>query len=183
MSCPSHGERIARHNRLRDAIFHAAVSAHLSPTREDRGLIPEAEGSRPAYVYIPLWGPGARDVALDVCCVSPLQQATLERAAREPGYALAMRKAQKDAKYAEACRANNIEFIAMSVETTGAWEDGAARVLTRLAKALARTSGQEEGEGVRHLFGKLSILLMRANASMVLNRVAHHLEPNVNGDM
>ena len=133
--------------------------------------------------YIPQWGPGARDIALDICCVSPLQQATLERAAREPGYALSMRKAQKDSKYEEPCRANNIEFIALPVETTGAWEEGAARVLTRLAKALARATGQEEGECVRYFFGKLSILLMRAYSSMVLNRVAHHLEPNIDGEI
>ena len=115
--------------------------------------------------------------------MSLLQQATLERAAREPGYALTMRKAQKDNKYSEACRAQNIEFFTMPVETTGAWEEGAAGVLTGLAKAQARSSGQEAGECVKHLFGKLSILLMRANSSMVLNRVAYHLEPNLSGEL
>ena len=95
MTCPSNGERISRHNRLRDRLFHAAVSASLGPSREDHGLIPEADGARPADLYLPQWGPGARDAALDMCVVSPLQQATVERAGREPGYSLKMRKKTK----------------------------------------------------------------------------------------
>ena len=121
-------------------------------------------------------------MALDVCIVSPFQQATLERAARKPGYALAMRKHQKDTKYYDACKENNIEFCALPVETTGAWEEGAAKIVARIAKCLARASCQEEGECTRHLFSKLSVILMKSNACMVLNRVAHHLEPNLNGD-
>ena len=173
MTCPSNGERISRHNRIRDALFHVAVSATLGPSREDRGLIPEAEGTRPADLYLPQWGPGARDVALDVCVVSPLQQATLDRAAREPGYALTMRKQQKEGKYLEACRAQNIQFWALAVETIGAWEEGAANTIARLAKCLARASCLDEGECNKHMFGKLSITLLRANASMMLNRMGH----------
>ena len=137
--------------------------------------------ARPADVYVPLWAPGARDAALDVCVVSPFQQATLHRAAREPGYALQMRKQQKLAKYSEACAAEGIEFIALPVETTGGWEEGAAEVIKRLGKALARASCQEENEVIRHLFGKLSILLMKTNSSMILNRVPIHPHASTNG--
>ena len=34
MSCGSGGERIARHNHLRDAIFEIAVVAGVAPTKE-----------------------------------------------------------------------------------------------------------------------------------------------------
>ena len=132
-------------------------------------------------MYLLLWAPGARDAALDVCVVSPFQQATLHRAAREPGYALLMRKQQKEAKYLEACKAEGIEFFALPVETTRAWEEGAAAIITKLGRALARASCQDEGEVVRHLFSKLSILLMKTNAGMILNRVPVHPEPSTNG--
>ena len=95
ISCPSHGERISRHNHLQDTLYHTAVSASLGPSREDRGLIPGADGARPADLYIPLWAPGGKDAALDVCVVSPLQQATIKSAAKEPGYALLMCTNQK----------------------------------------------------------------------------------------
>ena len=94
------------------------MSASLGPSREDRALLPGVE-ARPADVYIPLWAPGARDAALDVSVVSPFQQATINRAAQEPGYALQMRWKQKWNKYGDACRAEGIEFIPMPVKTTG----------------------------------------------------------------
>ena len=137
----------------------------------------------PADLYIPLWAPGGKDAALDVCVVSPLQQATIQRAAREPGYALLMRTNQKWSKYGEACRAHNISFFALAVETTGAWEDGAAALIKRLAIALARATCQEEGQVVKHLFGKLSLLLMKSNAGLILNRQNYHPDASLNGDI
>ena len=133
-------------------------------------------------VYLPLWAQGARDAALDITCVSPFQQATLERAAREPGYALEMRWNQKWNKYGEACNAEGISFIPMVVETLGGWEEGASQVIKRLGQALARATGQEDNEVVKHLFGKLSILLQRDNASLILNRVPNHPDSSITGD-
>ena len=79
--CGSQGERISHHNHLRDAVYQAAVSASLGPSREDRALLPGVE-ARPADVYVPLWAEGGRDMALDIAVVNPFQQLTIERAAR-----------------------------------------------------------------------------------------------------
>ena len=183
VSCPSHGERISRHNHLRDTLFTAAVSASLVPSREDRYLLPQAEGARPADLFIPLWGSGGRDAALDVTVVSPFQQATLLRAAREPGFALHLHLRQKLNKYEEACRAQGISFHALVVETLGSWEEGSAEIIKRLGKALARATCQDDAEVTRHLFGKLSIILQRDNASAILNRIQVHPNSSVNGDL
>ena len=98
--CTFQGEHISHHNHLRCAICQAAVSASLGPTREDRALLLGVE-ARPADIYITLWQ-GGRDAALDVTVVSPFQQQAIERASREPGYALKMRYDQKWAIYGEA---------------------------------------------------------------------------------
>ena len=79
-------------------------------------LIPEAEGKRPADINLSQWGLGGRDAALDTCVVSLLQQAKLD-----------------------------IEFCALAVETIGAWEEGAANNIDRVAECLARASGQDKG--------------------------------------
>ena len=47
ISCGICGERIARHNHVRDALFQAAVQAGLGPSREPDGLLPGSE-DRPA---------------------------------------------------------------------------------------------------------------------------------------
>ena len=179
ISCASQGERISRHNHLRDAIYHMAVSASLGPTREDRALLPGVE-QRPADVLIPLWA-GGQDCALDITVVSPFQQQALQRASEEPGYALKMRYDQKWRKYGELCRAEGIVFEPLPVETVGGWGDSAVIVLKKLGQALARASCQDEAEVVRHMFGRLSILLQKSNSSLMLNRVPIHPEPHVNG--
>ena len=69
VACGSEGERIARHNHLRDSLFSAAVSAALAPTREERSLLPGH--SKPADVLIPHWTHG-KDTCLDVTVVNPL---------------------------------------------------------------------------------------------------------------
>ena len=51
ISCGSQGERIARHNHLRDAVYATAASAHLAPTKEDKALLPNS-GGRPADMLI-----------------------------------------------------------------------------------------------------------------------------------
>ena len=51
------GERIARHNILRDALHATAQTASLGGTKEDRDLLPGSE-ARPVDVLIPncTWG-------------------------------------------------------------------------------------------------------------------------------
>ena len=77
--------------------------------------------------------------------------------------------------------AEGIAFIPMVVETLGGWEEEAEQLIRKLGKALARATCQDDGEVVRHLFGKLSILLVRSNASMILNRVPVNPHPSING--
>ena len=50
-------------------------------------------------------------------------------------------------------------------------DEAAVREVERLGAALARQTGQEEDEAVRHLWGKLGMLLQRGNAAILANRV------------
>ena len=84
MCCGSGGERISRHNHLRDALFDTAVAAGLGPVKEGRFLLPGTD-RRPADVLVPNWAAG-KDAAMDVTVVTPLQDATLPEAATTPGH-------------------------------------------------------------------------------------------------
>ena len=46
----------------------------------------------------------------------------------------------------------------------------AVRQIKMLASALARHTGQEEGEATKHLFQRLSLGLMRSNAALLVSR-------------
>ena len=53
----------------------------------------------------------------------------------------------------------------------------------RLRAALARQSGQEEEKAVRHMWGKLGMLLQRGNAAILANRVPSFPAPPIDGQL
>ena len=61
-------------------------------------------------------------------------------------------------------------FIPMPVETLGGWHEQSSLQVTKIGSALARHTGQEESEAIRHLAQRLSVLLAKGNAALLLNR-------------
>ena len=52
----------------------------------------------------------------------------------------------------------------------------------KLGRALARQSGEDEDQTVRHLFQKLSLLLMKGNSALLINRVpVADIDPGIGG--
>ena len=167
LCCGHGGERITRHNNLRDHLHQLAASAALNPSKESRFLLP-GQDRRPADVFIPNWAAGL-DAALDVTVVNPLQVATLAEAAVTPGYALEMRYKTKMSGAAAACQREGIKFLPLVVETLGGWHHVGEREVKRLVAAKARHSGEEEEQALKNIFTRLSILVMRGNAAILSN--------------
>ena len=107
----------------------------------------------------------------------------MARAATEPGHALTVAFARKVGAVAEACRRQGISFVPLAAESLGGWHEVAVAELGRLAAALARHTGQPEEEASRHLFGRLSVLLMRGNAALFSNRIPDSIDPCINGEL
>ena len=101
ISCGIGGERIARHNHVRDAVFQTAVQAGLGPVREPAGLLPGSD-DRPADVLIPFWTNG-QDTAWDVTVVNPLQAALVVHTSQEGQSAVESAHMGKVRKYEERC--------------------------------------------------------------------------------
>ena len=137
--CGTGGERIARHNALRDALHDTAAAAGLAPPKEGRALLP-GNDRRPADILLPNWA-GGRDAALDVTVVHPLQDAIRARAAAEPGYALIYAYNNKMRVTADLCDQQRIAFIPVVAESMGDWHKVAVEQLRKLGSALARHSG------------------------------------------
>ena len=58
----------------------------------------------------------------------------------------------------------------------------AAAAVTKLARQLASHTGREEEETTGYLFLRLSLLLMRGNVALILNKTPFHVEAEVDGD-
>ena len=118
---------------------------------------------------------------MDVTVVTPLQAATVAEAATTPGYALTFAYQRKVRGVAEDCRREGIAFLPLVVESLGGWHTAAEAEVRKLGAALARQTGQEEGEVLRHLWGRLGLLLQRGNAAILGNRLPTHPHPTVGG--
>ena len=169
LGCGSHGERISRHNLLRDALHQTAAAAALGPTKEGRFLLPGRD-ARPADLLLPRWT-GGQDAALDVTVVSALQAAMVAGSATTDGFALQKAFERKVARVGEACRQQGISFLPIAADTLGGWHKVAVDQIKKLGSTLARHRGEDEQVEVRHLRQRLSLLLMRGNASLLVNRV------------
>ena len=169
LCCGHQGERISRHNRLRDTLHDIAASAALGPLKESRFLLPGSD-RRPADVFLPSWAAG-QDAALDVTVVNPLQGALVAEAAVTPGHALTTRFNSKMAESSEDCHRQGISFSPIVVESLGGFHAVAVREVKKQASALARHTGEDEGGAVRQCFTRLSLLLMKGNAAILSNRI------------
>ena len=72
-------------------------------------------------------------------------------------------------------------FIPMPVETLGDWHEQSALQVKKIGSALARHTGQEESEAIRHLAQRLSVLLAKGNAALLLNRSPTFPSPEIDG--
>ena len=168
LGCARTGDRIARHNLLRDVLFDTAVSAALGPVREEKNLLP-GRAARPGDIFLRHWSSG-KDAAWDITVTSPLAPSHVAGAAAEAGNALSKAFQRKVEGAAEACRDQGIAFYPLAVETLGGMHKVAVQQVKQLAAALARHTGQEEQTATSHLFQRLSLNLMRGNAAMLTTR-------------
>ena len=135
---------------------------------------------RPADILVPNFA-GGRDVALDVTVVHPIQDATMPQAATTPGFALSYAHDRKVRGAEDDCRRQGIAFIPLAAESFGGWHSAAEREVRKLGAALARHTGQEEGEAIGHLWGRLGIYLQRGNAALLANRIPAFPNPEIDG--
>ena len=75
------------------------------------------------------------------------------------------------------------EYVLFPVDSMGCWHDRAVAKIKKLGSALARSSGEEDSEAIRHVFQRLSVLLAKGNSSIVINRIPQSDFPptHVNG--
>ena len=179
ISCGWGGERITRHNALRDVLFSTCQQAALAPVREDRALIPGTD-TRPADILLPHWT-GGRDTALDITVVNPLQVAFINQSAANPGHALRKAFERKMIKHGEPCREAGLSFCPLPMDTLGAWSESMVTQVKRMGSALARNRGEDESEVIRHLSQRVAVVLAKLNASMLLNRAPQSTPAYVDG--
>ena len=143
------GARTRIHYTLHDSIYAVAERAGMRPRLEVAGLLPNAEGRRPAAVLCvatPLlqqnsWWKYPR-LAIDIALVSPYEASTFNLAASGSGgaaTAYAERK-RRDHNTETACQAQNMGFEPIDFETIGGCEMGARGLLKSICQEYDRAT-------------------------------------------
>ena len=166
VGCGGNGDRVARHNAIRDVVFLAAQSAALAPSKETPNLL-AGSAERPADVLLPNWCQG-KSAALDIHVISPLQSATVAEAAYNQGHALDVGVRRKLTSNLSTCRSAGVECIPMVAETLGGLASDCISTIREIGSAIQARSGSLEA--TNQLFGRFSIALWRGNAVMWLHR-------------
>jgi hypothetical protein len=110
--------------------------------------------------------------------INPLQAQLVRQAATKAGHALETAYNRKMTQAGEACRR---EGIVLPWETLGGWHEETVEQVKKLASAQARQTGEDQSEVTRHLYQKLSVLLARGNAALLLNRFPTFASPDIDG--
>ena len=71
----------------------------------------------------------------------------------------------------EECDRQGVSFIPLAFESLGGWHSSAVKEVKKIAQAMARQTGQDESEVCSHAISRLSLLLMKGNASILINRI------------
>ena len=82
--CPVKGDRIKRHNNLRDILFEFCSAAAWGPVKEKLFLFP-GSSERPADIFIPNYS-GGKNLFLDVAITCPVQHKYVVEAAQTLGF-------------------------------------------------------------------------------------------------
>ena len=168
VGCGGNGDRIFRHDSIRDATFSAAQSAALAPRKEFPSLIPGCH-NRPADVFLPHWDMGL-PTALDVSVISTLQQRTVRGAAENQGMpCLSVRSGRwlLMLPLAERWGSPSSPLLWNHLEVGVIWLPRPSAVLVA---SWARDLASPPSITSRQLFQRCSVSLWRGNAALWLHR-------------
>ena len=150
----------------------------LFPKREPRALVPDWQ-RRPGDVFIPHWEGRPHD--FDVALTSPLCASNLLQASNSTGAALENMKKAKNGKHFHSCRRQGIAIMPLVVKTLGGWDSESSFDLAKIAEMAAHRSSKRAADVKRHFFQRLSVLLQRANLSLIATRAPPPPAPHVPG--
>ena len=113
--------------------------------------------------------------------INPLQTQVVRQAATKAGHAMESAYGRKMTQAGKAFRREGIVFVPMPWETLGGWHTEAVAQVKKLVSAQASQTGEEQSETTRHLYQKLSLLLARGNAALLLNRFPTYASQDIDG--
>ena len=198
LTCSGGGDRTVRHNLIRNELFRIAKSAGLRPELEKQGVLrprphigstPEdglpqegirgPDGRRPADVFIPSFGTHGK-TAVDVAVTSGLRMGYGFISAMDGTLAARTYETRKCSflDTAAHCRSEGVHFLPFVVEGAGgSFGPSARKILSLLANASAKLTGECPAKMAEQFSQRLSLILHETNARSILLRASREAAP------
>ena len=121
--CDSSGDRIKRHNAIRDCLFDSCVAACWGPVKEKPFLL-AGSSEKPADIFIPNFSCG-KGLVIDTAVTCPLQKGFVHNSSLAPGYSCN--------KYAEEVKSKpfrdrvineGFDYLPFMMESFGGFSEG-----------------------------------------------------------
>ena len=133
------------------------------------GLGHDERRTRPADVLVPNWDLG-KPAAFELTVASPLNQSILNEACVTAGSSARVSEQRKHASNDAKCSELGWSCIPLAVETYGCWGVEARLHLSCLASCLAARLNCSKSHATSTLYGRLNLVLVRANARALLSQ-------------
>ena len=166
-----HGSDVTNgHNRLRNTIFSACQRASLPARLEvGCGLGSSELRTRPADILVSSWG--VKDTAaFDITVTSPLSPKIVSEVGASAEVAAKASESRKHEQNDTKCSELGSQCIPLAVETYRAWGEEACNAFSCIAMHEAILTNCSKSHVLGDLYGRLSIVLVRANARAILAR-------------
>ena len=165
--CANSGDRITRHNALRDMVAGIANQGLLSPVLEKEGVLGATSGRRPGDVTIPNWS-GGKGLCIDIAVTSPFAAQNMSEEEPCEHYA----KTYKHGKYQKDFEDSDYLFSSIVWETTGAVNTEGEELLRLIMRFASKRLGREHSSFCGRQWARLSCCLQRSVAKMILLRIS-----------
>ena len=125
------------------------------------------KNTRPADILVSNWD-GSASAAFDISVTSPLNSSLVVEAGMSSGVAAKAAEKRKHLQNDAKCKQLGWRCIPLVVETYGAWGAEAIEVFSTVASRLAIWTNSTKSRALATLYGRLSMILVRANAGAIL---------------
>ena len=167
--CDCSGDRIKRHNAIRDCLFDSCVAACWAPVKESPFLL-AGSSERPADIFIPNFSHG-KGLVIDTAVTCPLQRTFLHDSSRVAGFSCNKYADEVKSKpFRARVESEGFDYLPFVVESFGGFSEGAIPFLNKMTSSISTRFSVEKAVCSKSLYDKLSICLMKHVARSISSR-------------
>jgi hypothetical protein len=167
--CACSGDRIKRHNAVRDCFFEGCRAAAWGPIKEMPFLF-SGSSERPADIFIPNYSVG-RNLVVDTAVTCPLQSKYVAEASRSPGSSCnSYAQEVKTDKFESRVLQEGHDYLPIVLESFGGVSEGVEALIQKISYSISIRFSESKSICQKNFYDNLSCVLMKHIARSVSSR-------------